>query len=346
MCRQFPYLVAHGRMNDRVSVNYGCPAVQTRSGAPLKEQVSDIAGLVPRSERSANPKTSVALDNTHHLTPAEFDGLLERAMSLFDEQRSEDVWTRFANLLGLLVAVRECKANSSSEGHGEKGLVEMLRSGQPLPDTPTMPEILACPKPGHAPMPARFLFAATLCPDTMPRDSIGGMGFKKRVTLIPRLLTLATLTGTYPSSLLGRNASIDRILAHEVDEDLDTASTQLLCRYFRSRLWQHYLAGTRLSVIAGVHQHIHDFNAIVLFARAEAEHGGESRLTHSIIERVLTGVEFHFANQARLFQHSLKKWLRTQLQRPELAIASLRLMALTRPMESVVATPKEHETVT
>ena len=104
---------------------------------------------------------------------------------------------------------------------------------------------------------------------------------------MPRLMALATLAGTYPSRLLGRNICINEVMEYELPEELETGATQVLVRYFRSRLWQRYLAGTRLNLIAGVHQHIHDLNAIVFLARAEAQQTHAPQLTEGIIRKAL-----------------------------------------------------------
>lgn len=327
MCLQFPYMVARTWTEDRVSVNYGCPAVQTSRGLPLSDQLDDIAALVPRTQREPNHDAPVPLDASTRLTKPETDALFARAIALFDDNAPGDVWTRLAELLGLLVAVGSAKENGSiPNADGE--LADLLRSGRPLPNMPDVPAIHAFPSADQAPPQARFLFAATLYPDTVPVDAATSLGLFRRLTLVPKLMALATLKGTYASRLLGRNVSVEEVLAHEVGDELDDSATRLLLRYFRSRLWQRFPAGTRLSILAGVHQHILDFAAIVFLARAEALHLGKSCLDGSVVTRALTAVEFHLANQKRLFDQTMKRWARRQLQRPELAWASLRLMAL------------------
>lgn len=340
MCRQFPYVFSHTRSDDRVSVNFGCPAVQDRHGAPLDEQAPEVKPLMPQRPGPLDPNRATQLDARCALSPSEDDALLDRMLALFDERTGDDVWSRFARLLALLATVREHKLTSGKAGCDDE-LVDRLRSKDPLPGSPEPPEIFGYVNPARAPMPARFLFAATLCPDTVASDAVNSLGLRKWLKLIPKMLSLATFNGVYASSLLGRNVAIHQVIEHPVDETLDPDATRLLVRYFRSRLWQRYLAGTRLSIIAGVHQHIQDLNAIVFFARAEALDQGESHLSHELIRVALTGVEFHFANQARLFDHSLKRWLRTQLQSLALGVASLRLMALKRPPEPAGASAAE-----
>jgi hypothetical protein len=160
---------------------------------------------------------------------------------------------------------------------------------------------------------------------------------------IPKLLTLATLSGGYASRLLGRNVSITQVLTHEVDAELDSDATALLLRYYRSRFWQRMIMVTKLPIVGGVHQHICDLNAILFLARAEAAAQDRRRLSADLIRQALTRVEFHLANQVRLYDHTLKGWFASQLCDIEMAAQSLRLMALRRapePAERPVDSPR------
>ena len=326
MCRQFPFLASRTWVDDRVSVNYGCPSVQQRKGEPLADQADEITELVPRTQRDPRPDAAVPLDGTCSLTQAENEAFVARAMSLFDCCGEGSVWDRFAELLTMLVGIRQAKSASSD---GNIDLVAQLSSGEPISGSPDVPAVCAYPDVMQSPTSVRFLFAVTLFPDTVPPDAVTGMGFIKRLTLIPKLMSLATMKGAYASRLLGRNIAIGEVMAHEVEEDLDAGATQLLHRYYRSRLWQQFLGGTRLNIVAGIHQHIQDLNAILFLARAIARHTHASTLNEDIVREALKGVEFHLANQTRLFDQTLKGWIRGQLASPELALASLRLMSLT-----------------
>jgi hypothetical protein len=338
MCRQFPYLPARG--GDRVSANYGCPSVQDQAGTPFVEHSLEVGVLLARPKRSQDTHTPLHLDATCALTSAEGDALFDRVLSMFDEDCGANVWAQFALLLALLGTVREHKTSADSLNGRGQTLIDLLRFEVSLTDVTNTPEIRAYPNPAHSPMQTRLLFAATLYPDTIPPDAVTEMGLLRRLTLIPKLMALGTLTGVYASRVLGRNISIRDVMEHEVGPELDAGASRLLMRYFRSRLWQRYQAGTRLGVIAGVHQHIHDFNAIVFLARAEAAHAGVSNLTEPLIRRALTAVEFHLANQVRLYDHTLRGWFLAQLQSMQVALASLRLMALQRsPVHANADTP-------
>jgi len=325
MCRQFPFLPGRTWVDDRISASYGCPSVQNRHGTPLTEQQSEVADVVPLTNREVNPDGAIVLDAITRLTQAEGDALFDRAAAIFDEQTDADLWSRFAELLVLLAAAGELKSQNPAD---PQRVIEQLNSPDPLPDAPPAEQICAYSSPAEAPMPARFLFAATLYPDTVPADATGSMGFFRRLTRIPKLMALAKMSGVYPSRVLGRNICIGEVMQHEVAEELPAAATRLLVRYYRSRIWQRFLAGTRLTVVAGVHQHIQDLNAIIFFARAEATQQNESQLTEPLIRKALTHVEFHLANQTRLYDQTLKGWLKSQLGSVALACQSLRLMAL------------------
>ncbi len=331
MCRQFPYLTALTWVEDRVSANFGCPAVQQETGPRLTDQAEEVAAVVPTSRRPVRRDARVPFSARQRLTHAEYEALLERITGLFDPANTEDVWQSFARALAVLSAVSADDDVTRSVNGAGTDSAGQPRAAQLPGNASTSPEVRAYANPSAAPMAARLLFAATLYPDTVPGNAGSGMGFFRRLTLIPKLLSLAKLSGGYASRLLGRNVSIDDVFRHPVAEDLDPAATRLLLRAFRARLWQRFLTGTRLPVIAGVHQHLQDFNAIIFLARAEAHATGATQLTEPLIRQALTRVEFHLANQPRLYDQTLKNWMRSQLCDLGVAVHSLRLMALKPP---------------
>lgn len=327
MCRQFPIMPAHTWTEDRVSLNFGCPSVQSGRGESLTDQQAEVAAVVPPSPIPVKDDAGTPLSPGCMLTRAETDALFDRAVRCFESDATGDVWTCFAELLATLVMVQRHKAGTA-ENPTDVPLEQRLAEDAPLPGTPAIPPVTAFPSPAEAPMAARFLFAANLFPDTLAMDATARMGFFKRLTLIPRLITISRLNGTYASRLLGRNVAIHEVLAAPVAHELEPAATALLKRYYRARLWQRFPAGTRLSILAGVHQHILDLNAILFYARALAREDDSTELNESRVGRGLRHVEFHLANQGRLHEHTLKGWIRSQLHDPGLALASLRLMAL------------------
>jgi Fe-S-cluster containining protein len=338
-CLKFPYTVIETPVDSRISVDFGCPAVQSQSGPQLTEQLDDINAVVEVSDRAVNRDARVALDPQCSLSMDEADALYDRLWRLFESTNDQDMWTRFSAALSLLVGVRRYKQQVSSN-ETDATLIELLRSDAKLPNMPDVTEITAYTKPAEASSPARLLFASTVFRDTVPASSSFCMSFWKRLTMFPKLMSLARLNGAYPSRLLGRNIDINEVLAHPVEPDIDDAGTDLLLRYMRSRIWQRTLMGTRLSIIAGMHQHIHDFSAVVFFARAETQHTGKNRLDESLIRFGLNRVEFHLASQQRLFDQNIIGWFSNQLQSPTVALQSLRLMSLVpAPVQIEVESP-------
>ncbi len=319
MCRQFPYLGSRAWRDDRVSVNYGCPSVQAQRGPGLPEQKAEIAALVALTDGSVRPDAPVMFDAQGKVTQAAYETFIDRAMEVFDECRDEDIWGRFQSLLHLLHCMKEVLASD-----GEAELDAVLSRGAANGSD----GVTAFAPVQSAPMPVRLLFAATLQPDTLPPDAAGGLGFFRRLMLAPRLLSLATLKGRYASRLLGRTVSLDEVFAHPVEPRLDANSTRLLVRYIRARLWQRLIVGTRLPIVAGVHQHLLDIAAVLFFARAEAAAQGAARLSETHVRQALTRVEFHLANQKRLYDQTLRKWLRVQLCDLNVARETLRLATL------------------
>ncbi|HRX84685.1 MAG TPA: YkgJ family cysteine cluster protein [Phycisphaerae bacterium] len=340
-CLKFPFLVARLPQDDRVSVDFGCPAVQSDDGKLLAEQADDIAAVIPLSRRPADTTALVPLDPEVQLTQAEADALFERLEATFADAAEGDIWERFADALTVLVGTRRYKKAAGDEDNGD-ALIHALRSGARLPDQPQRPDTYGFAHPAAAPSPARMLFAATLFRDTCPADAPIQLSLWKRLTLMPKLMSLARLNGAYASRLLGCNLNIGQVLQHEVDPQIDPAGTALLLRYYRTRLWQRYLCGTRMSIASGLHQHIHDLNAIIFVARARAQQEHKERLDLELIRYGLNRVEFLLANQPRLFDEDrMIAWLKAQMESPAVAIQSLRLMSLRQAPAPVEAAPAE-----
>jgi len=303
MCRQFPLLSSRTWVDERVSLNYACPAVQRNDGATLVSQSDDIAQVVPLSGKPVQTGARITLMGRITLSQEENDALLDAMAKRFEPSGSADIWMRFSECLSLV-----------------------MDGGTNLSNPQAVAAIEPFDRPASAPLSTRMLFAATLQPDTLPADLSGRMGLMGRLTLIPKMMSLANLNGSYASRILGRNITIQSVMAHPIAAELDAEVTALLCRYVHSRIWQRTLMGTRLSILGGLHQHILDVNAALFFARAEAAGANANTLTLAHIRRGLACVEFHLANQTRVFSQVLKGWLRAKLDDPTVAFSSLRLM--------------------
>jgi Fe-S-cluster containining protein len=323
MCKQFPFIGVRGWEADFVSANYGCRAVQRSTGPAMTQQVDAVAAIVPLSDTPARTDAPYLLTATQKLPQATAGRLLEHLgkiavgdESLPDQVRSNSINGRLAVMLDTVERVIEADAESVDSLLASGSLSHAVEAERYAPYES------AC----AAPMPSRFLFAATLFPDTLPADMVGELGFVRRLTLIPRLLTLAQMRGAYASRLLGRNVRVDAVMSRAARFTVAPEAVDLLGRYLRSRLWQHFPSGTRLPIASAIHQHILDMNAVVFYAVAEAPEAAGGTLDLAAIERALMHVEFHLANQPRLHASVLKGWLRGALAGRENAWASLRMM--------------------
>lgn len=326
MCKQFPYLPVNANGEQRVSVNYGCKAVQHAKGPALAAQQSDIDAVItpPTKPGTAPAKMKFTLDVD---VPREAGKqLINHLASLFDPADPTNVAQCFAWCLDLLEFAGNCEPED---------LCSRLNSATSLP-VRRESEWQCDAKPALAPMPARMLFAATLYPDLAdPNDT----GLLKRFALIPKLLSVTQLKGGYASRILARNINIGSLFANDATPTLDADANALLKKYIQARLWQQLPTGTRLPIVSGIHQHILDLAAIVMYAQLEDESArassnatnteqAQQSLSFDAISRGLNIVEFHLANQERLADKVLQAWFSGALASLPVANASLGLVRL------------------
>lgn len=322
-CLQFPYLLTHTAVEDRVSLNFACPTAQRAEGPSLAEQRGELEAMLSFPDTPADPDATVPLTPGIQLSVDEAEALYEWIDAIFGNEDQPDVWIAFGRILRLLSAT----ARQAETDRG--GLLAWLQARNPGPaDDLEVSAITRYDEPTAAPSPVRLLFASTLVRDILPPDATLKMGLLRRLTLLPRLASLAKFNGSYDSRILGHRVTPADVMAHPVGEALDEDAQELLLRYFRTRYWQRSLAGGRLSLTAGTHQHIQDLNAIVFLARATALNRGENRLSAAIVGESLSGIEFAVSNQARAFDQNIMGWFEAQLEEPAIAAQSLRFMSL------------------
>jgi len=324
-CLKYPFHISPTYVDDRVSLDFGCPNVQNPAGRPLSAQGTDVVSICPPSKIPVYRDARVDFCAGAQLPHAEFELLLDRCEQAMMAENGESIWQRFARILRLLQGVQtELRERPAV-------LAEWLTSQARALSDEAMAAPLPYRNPAAAPSPVRMMFAATLLRDVLPVDAMLNLSLWRRVRLLPKLMSLAKLTGRYESKFLGREIDIDAMLRHPLEPDLEPAATALLQRYYRTRIWQRFIVGTRLSIVAGFHQHIQDLNAVLFLARALAHHQQTSRLTESQVAEGLSRVEFNIANQPRVFDQKSLTWFTGQLDNPSLALESLRLMALGQP---------------
>ncbi|TWT41889.1 Flagellin N-methylase [Phycisphaerae bacterium RAS1] len=316
MCRQFPFFAAKAWDADYVSANYGCKAVQAQRGRPLREQADAVRELVPLSQTPVRPDAPFLLA-TERLIPA---GAARKLLEYLGAHAAADgsLAQRLARVLTATERAIRIEPDRVGEAIAAGDLADDEDAGRSEPFESAR----------QAPLPSRFLLAATLFPDTLPPDSTASMGIFRRLLLVPRLMSLTRMRGTYASRVLRCNVRVDAVLDRAAAATIAPQAVELLGRCLRSRLWQQFPGGTRLPLLSAVHQHILDMNAVVFFALAESDQRGSPvrELGLDQIERALMHVEFHLANQPRLYDHTLKAWLKQSLASPEAAWASLRML--------------------
>ena len=150
-CRKFPYMVARTPVDDRVSVDYGCPAVQQSSGQPLREQGDDIAVTISVTSKPADTDSPVVLDPEVSLTRAEADALLDRIGDILGAEAGGDIWSRFAEALALVVGVRRHK-KAPAEDAPDDDLTDLLQADIRLPEMPDVPEVFQFARPQVRPV--------------------------------------------------------------------------------------------------------------------------------------------------------------------------------------------------
>ena len=316
MCKQFPFMPALAWDADYVSANFGCQAVQRGSGKPATQQTEEIAATVPLHKSPAKPEARFVLTEDRLVPPDAADALLNLLGNIFVKDGPSTIFDRLAEVLA---TVEQAVCVEPDR------LLDALHGGD-VQRTPAPESYEPFNSAAAAPMQSRFLFASTMFPDTLPADSTGNMGFFKRITLIPKLMSLAQIRGIYASRLLDRNVAIADVLNRAADITLTPESTALLGRYLRSRMWQRFPGGTKLPLYSAIHQHILDVNAVIFYGVAGAIDADKDCIDREIIEHALMLVEFHLSNQPRLYDQVLKGRLRGWLASPAIAWASLRMI--------------------
>jgi Fe-S-cluster containining protein len=328
-CLKYPFHLSPTYVDDRVSLDFGCPNVQNPAGRPLSAQGTDVVNVCPPTKIPVYRDAKVDLSPGTQLPHDAYELLMDRCELAMTADNGESIWTRFARILRLLQSVETAVRERP----------EAISAWIAAETTGLLKQDIAVPQPffnpSAAPSPVRMMFAATLLRDVLPADATLNLSMWRRIRLLPKLMSLAKLTGSYDSKFLGYEIDIDAMLRHPLEPDLDPAATALLQRYYRTRIWQRFIAGTRLSVVAGFHQHIQDLNAVLFLARAMAHHQQAPRLTEALVAEGLSRVEFNIANQPRVFDQKSLTWFTGQLDNPVLAMESLRLMALGQAQAAV-----------
>ncbi len=327
-CQKFPLHDSITFVDQRVSVNFGCPSVISDKEQRLREQEADVAAIVTVPAVPTDSNAFVSLDNVTGMQHDEYDALAQGLERLFDPERPTSIWNAFAASLHLVeAAIAKKKAD-------EPDLIEWMAEETTLERMQQQASVVPLLSIPAAASPVRMRFAATMMRDALPKEVTLNMSLWRRIASLPKLMPLVKLTGSYFSKVQQREIEIDRVVQHSVPGGIEDAATVVLKRCFRARIWQRFLIGTRLSVVGGLHQHIHDLNAILFLSLSDAFYKNESQLTKATVGDNLSRFEFNFANQARLFKNNGISWFNNQLNDASLAHESLRMFALATPVNA------------
>jgi Fe-S-cluster containining protein len=310
-CIQFPFIRMAGPDDDYISANFGCRAVQEAMGRKLPEH----AGSLPQFP-AAGMAEDVRLSVSESIASSDLSAVVGRLQDIFSDP-SLNIWGAFADAVVFVTAVAEYSGKDRSDrlaaGDWEEFGVQ------------ESPKITPLKSPFEAPMASRFLFATTLYADVFPH-MLANPTFFERLSVVPKLMSLAQMKGVFFSKFLAREVNVSNVWRASLGDDLDADGHRFLARYCRARFWQRLMIGKGLSVLGGLHQMIQDLNAILFYSRAEAMERGAGSLDESLIKRGAHIVEFHIANQTRVFEQVLRKYIVKNFESPMLTMHSLRLM--------------------
>ena len=278
-CRRFPFHESVTFVDHRVSVNYGCPSVIADQGKRLVEQEPEISAGSKIPNAPPDNNAFVGLNHETGVSHDEFTALAETLERFFRRDGQASIWEAFGASLGLVQTTIEKKKSN------DENLCDWLQATQTIKDMESGVSVEPLASPRDAASPVRMRFAATLMRDALPKEVTLNMSLWRRIASLPKVMPLVKLSGHYFSKVQQRDVDIDKVLKHSLPDGIDKEATELLKRCFRTRIWQRFLIGTRLSVTAGLHQHIHDLNSILFLSRIDACYAGESRLTYDNVAK-------------------------------------------------------------
>jgi len=155
MCQQFPYIAAPGGDADYVSANYGCKAIQEQRGPRVSDQAEEVRLTVPLTPGCVNGTREVLLTPEKAVPRPAARALLDLAAGFLDPSDGGSIVQRLAGALATLEKAAQIEPLR---------LLEAIHQGE-LATEPDAERCRPFDRPARAPMPSRFLFAATLFPE-------------------------------------------------------------------------------------------------------------------------------------------------------------------------------------
>lgn len=257
-CRQFPFIPNSSPDHVWVTVDYGCKAVQERSGKTVPEHAPDIQRMFSAELSQAHPEanTRYALTASVEKTSIELDALFNALFASLGDR----LFPALRQLAAFVAAAPEL--------------------GTPEPaQRPTTPKNIS----GEV----RYAFSLSLYSDAIDRSSFWGR--IQGALVMPKLLSFQH---TYQSRLLKQEISMPAVLAHP--GHIPPESEAILLMYIRARIRSRMILRDVPFVTAGITRLLLWVDAVLYFARAQAI--GRT-ITHKDVLKGLEVVELFMANQ-------------------------------------------------
>ena len=316
ICRRFPHYAASMPDAERISANFGCPAVQAGRGPALEEKRRDILSTIPASKSVSGGATDVALLVGHLIQLEAANALADRWADLFAPDTSEDLWSRFARAIRITVAAVRTEPETLRAALDDESLGDEVE----LPPLEPFESLAA------APLPSRLLLALNLWNDYYPPRHTGARRppLTTRLGLVGKVMHVVRMNGAYASRYLPGNIALHRLSAPSLQAAAPPAeTTSLLCRWVRAGFRQRSFRRDRLSMVAGLHQQIVDANAVYFYGRALADRAGRDRPLAEDYRRALNMVGFGISSQKRAYQKVFRKRAMSMLESFAIAWNSL-----------------------
>ena len=327
-CQQFPLDASAAPDGDRTFAHYSCPSVRDDKGPKLIEDEENIHRLVKPTK--GWDRQDVPFTQDICLTIEQSTLFADRLTDLFDTRERGDPWQRFAQAIQLAVAVGRTDAEQLDQALRDPAL------GTEPPDM----ELVGYASLRQSPLTPRTLLGINLWGDLFPDDTVGKtVGIGQRVGMIMKLLQVVRMRGTYASTILKMNISLGKLSAQSIVAPLPAESSDMLRKWIRSRLLARSFAIDELTILAGLHVLILDFDTMVMMARAQAIQTGVPP-THAMYKEALSRVVALVVAQTRSFKLIFPSWTLSNLDSPTAAWSSLRLFHPMTPTESSSSTPQ------
>lgn len=313
ICQQYPINVSRAPGGDRIYAHFSCPSAQADNGPKLTERAEEITRFLHQADGWKG--SEVPLAQGRNISISACTSLADRTADLFAPEQAGDLWDRLGCAIRLMVAAGQAEPDT---------LEDALRDPNFGGDVPEV-ELTGYPSLRRSPLTPRTLLGINIWSDLFPEDSVGKkVGLGRRVSMLMKLLQVVQMRGTYPSRLLRINIPLSRLGDEAIVAPIPTKSEDMLRRSIRSRLTARSFAIDDLSMIAGLHAIILDFNAVQFMARALAVQTKQPP-TDDMYFEALNCVSAHLTAQRRRFSLVFAGWTLGNLNSPDAAWSSLRL---------------------